>query len=89
MMAFDLATARPVEPQEPADGPIDGQALAALLLALDRPVLQPLAEPVDLGPVQATPTHWEVPRGSRWRCHCTACGSAAAAGRRAFRWGGL
>lgn len=76
------------EPREEAQAtPNRGRELAALLLALDRPVLQPLAEPVDLGPVRSTPTHWDVPRASRWRCCCAECRGAGVAGRRAFSWG--
>lgn len=77
----------PTEPVGQAQDAVDeGRALASLLLALDRPVLQPLAAPVDLGPLQATSTHWETPRASRWRCACATCAALGQRGRRAFQW---
>lgn len=85
-MAFDLATARLVEPEEPADEPIEGRTLAGRVLGLHVPILRPVVGPVDLGAVQATPVHWTVPRASRWRCHCPGCRDAGAGGRRAFTW---
>lgn len=85
-----VATGGPGEAQELAEegaaARSHGCELAAVLLALDRPVLRPLAEPVDLGPVHSTPTHWDVPRASRWRCHCPECSATGVVGRRAFSW---
>lgn len=66
--------------------PTQGQALASLLLALDRSILRTVVEPVILGPVQTAPVHWDVPRTTRWRCHCVDCSVAAGTGRRSFSW---
>lgn len=77
----------PTQAAGQAQGAADqGRALASLLLALDQPALQPLAASVDLGPTPSTPAHWDVPRASRWRCHCSDCRAGGTAGRRAFSW---